>query len=115
MTDIASDHLFLRQRLLPVLLRTVVVMVMHHCATVVVPEFRRRHRVPAEVFDASPGAPGFLREVDLPAAPVLHLKVTLPLFFTADMPQPRQAKSPTVLSCCRAHSTMLKLCVLKDA
>lgn len=94
MTDIASDHLFLRQRLLPVQLRTVVVIVMHHGTAAVVPEFRRRHRrslqVPAQIFDASPGTPGLLREVDLPAATVLRLQVTLPLFFVTDMAQPGQ-------------------------
>lgn len=40
MADIAPDHLFLRQRLLPVLLRAVVVIVMHHGTAAVVPEFR---------------------------------------------------------------------------
>ena len=66
MADIASDHLFLRQRLLPVPLRAVVVIVMHHGTAAVVPEFRRRHRrslqVPAQIFDASPGSPGLLRK-----------------------------------------------------
>lgn len=41
MTDIAPDHLFLRQSLLPVLLRKVVVTVMHHGTAAVVPELRR--------------------------------------------------------------------------
>ena len=94
MTDIAPDHLFLRQRLPPVLLRPVVVIVMHHRAAAVVPELRRRHRwalqVPAEVFDALPGTAGLLREVDLPATSVLCLQVVAPLFFVADMSQPRQ-------------------------
>lgn len=93
--DIAPDHIFLRQRLLAVLLRTVVVIVVHHRAAAVVPELRRRHRrslqVPAQIFDASPGTPGLLCEVDLPAASVLRLQIALPLFFIADMPQPRQA------------------------
>lgn len=95
MTDIAPDHLFLRQRLLPVLLRPVVVIVMHHGTAAVVPELYRRHRrsfqVASEIFDAPPGATGLLREVDLPAAPVLRLQVALPLPVVADMPQPRQA------------------------
>lgn len=56
---------------------------------------RRRHRwslqVPAEVFDALPGAPGLLREVDLLATSVLRLQIALPLLLIADMPQPRQA------------------------
>ena len=71
MADIASDHLFLRQRLLPVLLCTMVVIVMHHGPAAVVPELCRRHRgpfqVPAQIFDASPGSPGLLRKVDFPA------------------------------------------------
>lgn len=95
MADIAPDHLFLRQRLLPVLLRTMVVITVHHRAAAVVPELRCRYRrplqVPAEVFDAPPGTPGLLREVHLPAATVLRLQIALPLFFIADMPQPRQA------------------------
>lgn len=95
MTDISPDHLFLRQRLLPVLLRAVVVIVMYHGATAVVPELCRRHRrsfqVPAEVFDAPPGSPGFLRKVHLPVATVLRLKIPLPLPVVADMPQPQQA------------------------
>ncbi len=41
MADIAPEHLFLRQRLLPVLLRTVVVIVMHHGTAAVVPQLRR--------------------------------------------------------------------------
>lgn len=95
MTDIAPDHLLLRQRLLPVLLRPVVVIVVHHGTAAVVPQLRRRHRrslqVPAQIFDAPPGTPGLLREVDLPAAPVLRFQIAAPLFFVADMPQPRQA------------------------
>lgn len=94
-TDIASEHLFLRQRLLPVLLRTVVVIVMYHGAAAVVPQLCRRHRraleVPAEVFDASPGTAGLLCKMDLPASPVLRFQIAAPLFFVADMPQPRQA------------------------
>src|SRR5690606_434173 len=95
MTDVAPDHLFLGQRLLAVLLRPVVIIVMHHGAAAVVPELRCRHRwslqVPAKIFDAPPGTPGLLREVDLPAAPVLRLQITLPLLSVADMPQPGQA------------------------
>lgn len=94
MTDIAPDHLLLRQRLLPVLLRPVVVIVVHHGTAAVVPQLRRRHRwslqLPAQIFDAPPGIPGFLREVNLPAAPVLRFQIAAPLFFVADMPQPRQ-------------------------
>lgn len=100
MTDIAPDHLFLRQRqrqrqrLLSVLVRTVVVIVVHHGTAAVVPELRRRYRralqVPAEVFDTPPGSPGFLREVDLPATSVLRLQIALPLLLIADMSQPRQ-------------------------
>ncbi len=93
--DVAPDHLFLSQRLFPVLLRPVVVIVVHHGAAAVVPELCRRHRrslqVPAKVFDAPPGAAGFLRKADLPVAPVLRLQVALPLLFIADMPQPGQA------------------------
>ncbi|SCC68827.1 hypothetical protein GA0061070_10797 [Kosakonia oryziphila] len=93
--DIAPDHPFLRQHLLPMLLRPVVVIVVHHGAAAVVPELCRRHRRPlqvaAQVFDATPGAPGLLREVDLPAASVLRLQTALPLFFVADVPQSRQA------------------------
>lgn len=95
MTNIAPDHLFLGQRLLPVLVRTVVVIVMHHGTAAVVPQLRRRHRwalqVPAQIFDALPGSAGFLREVDLPAAPVLRFQIAAPLFFVANMPQPRLA------------------------
>lgn len=95
MADIASDHLFLRQCLPPVLLRPVVVIVMHHGSAAVVSELRRRHRrslqVPAQVFDASPGTLRLLREVDFPASSVLRLQIPLPLPVIADMAQPRQA------------------------
>lgn len=94
MTDLAPDHLLLSQHLLPVLLCTRVVIVVHHCAAAVVPELRGRHRwslqVPADVFYAAPGSPGLLRKVDLPAASVLRLQIALPLVFVVDMPQPRQ-------------------------
>ena len=95
MTDIAPDHLFLGQRLLAVLLCAVVVIVVHHGPAAVVPEPRCRHRrslqVPAQVFDAPPGTPGLLREVDLPATSVLRLEIALPLLLIADMTQARQA------------------------
>lgn len=95
MTDIVPDHLFLGQRLLPVLVRTVVIIVVHHGTAAVVPQLCRRHRwslqVPAQRFDALPGSAGFLREVDLPSASVLCLQVALLLLLIADMPQPRQA------------------------
>ena len=95
MTDIAPEHLLLRQRLLPVLLRPVVVIVMHHGPAAVVPELCRRHRrslqIPAQIFDAAPCTPGLLCEVDLPSASVLRLQIALPLLLIADMPQPRQA------------------------
>lgn len=81
--DITPDHNFLGQRLLPVLLRTVVVPVVHHGAAAVVPKLSCRHRralqVAAEEFDAPPGALGFLCKVDLPAAPILRLQIALPL------------------------------------
>lgn len=93
--DIASDRIFLGLSLLAVLLRAVVVIVEYHGATAVVPELRRRHwrvlKVAAQIFDAPPGAVGFLRKVDLPATPVLRLQITLPLLSVADMSQPRQA------------------------
>lgn len=95
MADIAPDHIFLGQRLLPVLLRTVVVIVVHHGTAAVVPELRCRYRralqVPAEVFDASPGTAGLLRKMDPPASPVLRFQIAAPLFFVSDMPQARQA------------------------
>ena len=63
MTDIAPAYLFLRQRLLPVLLRPVVVIV-GHSGTTVEPGLRCRHRrslqVPALVFDVPPGTPGLI-------------------------------------------------------
>ena len=94
MTDIAAEHLFLRQRLLPVLLRPVVVIVVHHGTAAVVPELCCRHRwslqVPTQVFDTLPGTPGLLGEVGLPAASVLRPQIVLPLVFIAYMPEPRQ-------------------------
>ena len=93
--DIAPDHLFLGQRLLPVLLRTAVEVMMHHGTAAVVSELCRRHRralqIPAQVFDAAPGPPGLLRKVDLPASPVLRFQIAAPLFFVSNMPQARQA------------------------
>lgn len=90
--DIASDHLFPGQRLLAVPLHAVVVIVVYHGATAVVPELRRRHRralqIAARVFYAPPGTAGLLREVDLPAAPVLRLKIALPLLLSRICPGP---------------------------
>lgn len=95
MADIASDHLLLRQRLLTVLLCPVVVIVVHHGTTAVMPELCRRYRralqVPTQVFDASPGTAGLLRKMDLPASPVLRFQIAAPLFFVANMAQARQA------------------------
>lgn len=95
MTDVAPDHLFLRQRLLSVLLNSVAIIVEHHGVAAVVPEFSSRHRwllqILVEIFDARPGTPGLLREVDFPAASDLRLQRTLPLFFVTDVPWFRQA------------------------
>lgn len=94
MTDIAPEHLLLGQRLLPVLLHPVVVIVVHHGTAAVVPQLRRRHRwslqVPAQIFNALPGSAGLLRKMDLPSASVLRLQIALPLLLIADMSQPRQ-------------------------
>lgn len=46
--------------------------------------------IPAEVFDAPPGTPGFLCEVHLAATSVLRLQIALLLSFIADTPQPGQ-------------------------
>ena len=93
--DIAPDHFFQSQRLLSVLLCTVVVIVMNQGTAAVVPKFCRRHRLPfqiaAQIFDASPGSPGFLRKVDLHAASLLRLQISIPLIFVPDVSQPRQA------------------------
>lgn len=68
---------------------------MHHRAAAVMPQFRGRLRrtlqIPPQVFHAPPGTVCFLRKVHLPAATVLRLQIPLPLFFVADMAQPRQA------------------------
>ncbi len=48
MTDIAPDHLFLRQRLLPVLLRPVVVIVVHYRAAAVVWQARKTGAYPLQ-------------------------------------------------------------------
>lgn len=89
--DVAADHLLLAQHLLPILLRTVVVIVVNHGTIAVVPELRRRHRrslqVPAQIFHATPGTPGLFGEVDLPPAPVLSLQIPPPLHLITDMPQ----------------------------
>src|SRR5690606_41907723 len=89
MTDIASDHIFLGQRLLPVLLCTVVVIIVHHGTTAVVPRLRRRHRrslqVPAEDVDAPPGTPGLLRTMDFPPASALRVQITATLSFIPDI------------------------------
>lgn len=91
MTDKASVHLFLKQRLLPLLLHPEVVIVVHYGTATIMSELCRRHRrslqIPALVFDASPGISGLLREVDFPAASILRLQTALPLLFIADMPQ----------------------------
>ncbi len=104
MTDIAPDHLFLRQHLLPVLLRPVVVIVMHHGTAAVVPQLRCRHgwslQVPTAIFGAPPGSVGFLRKVDLPATSVLRLQIALPLFFYRGYaPAPADCRDLSGYSC----------------
>lgn len=87
--DVAPEHLFLGQRLFPVLLRAVIVIVVHHGAAAVVSQLRRRYRwplqIPPEIFDAPPGTPGLFREVDLPVAPVLRIQIAAPLFFIPEV------------------------------
>lgn len=93
--DVAADHLFLGQRLLPVLLRAVIIVVVHHSPAAVVPELRRRYlrslQVAVQIFDAPPGPAGFLCKVDLPVASVLRLQIAQPLFLVANVPQSQQA------------------------
>lgn len=103
MADITPDHIFLREFLLPVLLCTVVVIMMHHSPTAVVSQLRGGYRgtlqIAPQVFDAAPGPPGFLREVDFPVTPVLGLQIASPLSFIADVAQTRQAAgSDTVVA-----------------
>lgn len=44
----------------------------------------------AQIFDASLGSPGFLCKVDLHAASVLRLQISIPLIFVPEVFQPRQ-------------------------
>ncbi len=93
--DIAPDHLFLRQRLAFVLLRTMIVVMMDHSTAAVVSQLRGGYRgtlqITPQVFDAVPGSPGFLREVDFPVTPVLSLQIASPLSFIANVAQTWQA------------------------
>ena len=92
--DIASDHLFLAQHLAFMLSRAVIEVMVYHRSTGVVSQAGSRHRralqVPAEVFHAVPGSPGFLREVYLPVPAILRLQVTPPLALIANVSQSRQ-------------------------
>jgi len=125
MTDIAPDHLFLRQHLLPVLLRPVVVIVMHHGTAAVVPQLRCRHgwslQAPTEIFGAPPGSVGFLRKVDLPATSVLRLQIALPLFFYRGYaPAPADCRDLSGYSCDRPapdflHGMLFKEDIAPDA
>lgn len=48
-------------------------------------------QITSQVFDATPGTPGFLREIDFPVTPVLGLQIASPLSFIANVAQNRQA------------------------
>lgn len=93
--DIASDHLFLAQFLLPVLLHMVIVLMMHHSPATVVAQLRGCHRgafhIAANVFDVTPSSPGLIGEMDFPVTLVLSFQVTPPLFIVPDMTKTRQA------------------------
>lgn len=92
--DIASDHLFLAQRLAFMLPRTVIEIVMDYRAPAVVTQAGSRHRWPlqvaAQILHAVPGTPGLLREVYFPVPAVLCLQITAPLAFVANVAQTRQ-------------------------
>lgn len=89
MADVTPQHLLLAQLLAFVLLRIVVVVQVHHRATTVMAELRRRHRrslqIATQVFDAAPGTASLFGKVDLPVALILRLQVALPLFLIAEM------------------------------
>lgn len=95
MADVTTQHLLLADFLAFVLLRTVVVILMHHGTAPVVAQLRSRHRrafqVSAEVFHAAPGAAGLFGKVHLPVAPILRLQVAVPPVFVTNMAEARQA------------------------
>lgn len=92
--DVASDHLFLTQRLAFMLPRAVIEVVMNHRAAAIVSQAGSRHRrplqVPAQILHAVPGSPGLLRKMHLPVPAVLCLQVAPPLALVADLAQTRQ-------------------------
>ncbi|AOF17112.1 hypothetical protein BED35_00260 (plasmid) [Yersinia enterocolitica] len=77
------------------MLRTMIVVMMDHSTAAVVSQLRggywRTLQITPQVFDAVPGTPGFLREVDFPVTPILGLQIESPLSFIANVAQTRQA------------------------
>ena len=94
MADVTLQHLLLADFLAFVLLRSVIVILMHHGTIAIVAQLRSGHRwalqITAKVFHAAPGAAGLFGEVHFPATPVLCMQVAVPPIFVTDMAQARQ-------------------------
>lgn len=92
--DIASDHLFLAQRLPFMLPRTVIEIVMDHRAAAVVAQAGSRHgrtlKVTPQIFHAVPGSPGLFCKMHFPVPAILCLQIAPPLTLVADVTEPRQ-------------------------
>lgn len=95
MADVTLQHLLLADFLAFVLLRSVVVILMHHGTAAVVAQLRSGHRralqITAQVFHAAPGAAGLFGEVHFPGTAILGMQVTVPPVFITDMTEARQA------------------------
>ncbi len=94
MADVTLQHLLLTDFLPFVLLHAVVVILMDHGATAVMPELGSRHwrtlQVPAEVFHTAPGTASLFGEVHFPGAAILGMQVAVPSVFVTDMAETRQ-------------------------
>lgn len=94
MADVPLQHLLLADFLAFVLLRTVVVILMHHGTAAVVAQLRSRYRralqVPAQVFHAAPGAASLFGKMHFPGTAILGMQITVPPVFVTDMAEARQ-------------------------
>lgn len=92
--DVTLQHRLLADFLAFVLLCTVVVILMHHSAAAVVAQLRGRHRrtlqVPAQIFNAAPGAAGLFGKMHFSGAAILRMQVAVPPVLVTDMAQARQ-------------------------
>lgn len=82
LADVTLQHLLLADFLAFMLLSAVIVILMNHGPAAIVAQLRSGHRralqITTEIFHAASGTTGLFGEVNLPATPVLCVKVAVP-------------------------------------